>query len=467
MARIKEEDAQRDHASTPANSKRKLADRDLQSDELEHRETRPPPFKDTNGARPSEPSHSAKVAFVLRKRRIYKMPPPWAQSARDRPQLEQSRNAILYRPVAHLGAPPPLVNGKAQPAAPQPSRHASPEERRAGPPPPPAAAAAAAAAATQAPPKPDHTFYGLPGPWEKNLANATLPDTTAAAIADWLFAKVISNPDIEEIESRNVKFEIEAKFGTLVDKQTNTRVALPVATECLLDESDNWLTFKASMTLKQHQFFNKFLNQVVADAHPDNPKNRGPGSQPRVPIEYIHRREIDRFVELTPELRDKYVPACVAKLSRNRGVKVRVTQEAETNKVIARIVKARIADASIFFPHSLDCRISVNLEWDWDGPTDELDHLAPSERNNYRRDKDRVSYKQGFYQVDLTQVKSPPPNPSREHELEVELDAPVIIDQGRRAVSNRPNQYLDIISGFLGNIRLLARQAREHSREVS
>ncbi|KAK4187482.1 CYTH-like domain-containing protein [Podospora australis] len=495
MAPIKEEDTERDRAYTPA--KRKLADRDLHSDELERRETRPPPFKDANGrvapadsgARPSEPSLSAKAAVVVKKRKIYKMPPPWAQSIRDQPRLGQSRNAILYRPVAHSGAS--LANGKSQPNR-QASRHTSPEERRANPPPP----------AAHAPAKPDHASYGLPGPWENNLANLPLQDTTAAALADWLYTNVIDNPDIEEIEGRNIKFEIEAKLGTLVAKNTNLPLDLPVETECLLrGETGNWLAFKASMTVvsffllavrpedstretspvdqrkitrkftDQHRFFNKFLNQLVSEAHPDNPKNKGPGSQPRVPIEYIHRREIDRFVELTPDLCEKYgVPDCITRLVRNRGnrgVRLRVTHEDQSNKVIARIVKARIADASIYFPHSLDCRISVNLEWDWDGPVDELDHLCLSAKNNYRRDKDRMSYKHGFYQVDLTQVKTPQPNatrePSKEHELEVELDAPVIVDQGRRHAQNRPNQYLDLVTGFLSNIKLLAREARKHS----
>lgn len=64
-------------------------------------------------------------------------------------------------------------------------------------------------------------------------------------IADFLFHHVILPADLDEMTNRGVKFEIEAKLGTLVDKQNNMRVRLPVESECILSEG---LAFRSSMT---------------------------------------------------------------------------------------------------------------------------------------------------------------------------------------------------------------------------
>ncbi len=66
-------------------------------------------------------------------------------------------------------------------------------------------------------------------------------------VADFLFLNVVSNRDMGEIESRGVEFEIEAKLGMLIDRDTNQRVVLPVATECVLGETGR-ITFRSSMT---------------------------------------------------------------------------------------------------------------------------------------------------------------------------------------------------------------------------
>ena len=50
----------------------------------------------------------------------------------------------------------------------------------------------------------------------------------------------------------------------------------------------------------------------------------------------------------------------------------------------------------------MDCRISVNLEMDWRGSTKELEQLAASQTGRQpNRNKDRLSYTHGHYQVDL------------------------------------------------------------------
>ncbi|KAK3346613.1 CYTH-like domain-containing protein [Lasiosphaeria hispida] len=414
---------ERERAPTPA-TKRKLDDRELRPDELERREVRPPPFENVNGrgthgdAAPPPTNLSTMVSKPAKKRKVYQAPPVWAQSLQG--QTPNNPNFTLYQPTQHNAAAA-QVNGQSDSL---PSRHTSPEEKRAipavqGPPPaqPPAQPVVAQALPAPAPPPLDHAL----GQWEPSIMNEIPQEGMLKAVADFLFSCVILNEDRGEIQSRGVQFEIEAKLGILIDKGTNQRVSLPTMSECVLSDARKWLSFRSSMTEAQHQAFNGYLNEMVVQSHPDAPANKM-RPRPRVEIKYKHRREVDKFVELPNNIRDQMLPSCVSGpiSAMNRAAKVRITYDQKTNEVLAKIIKVRVADLSLHFPDSpLDCRISVNLEMDWNGPTEDLERLgaastrpAPPSRN-----KDRLSYKQSHYQVDLTQVTqtipgvnvSPPP----------------------------------------------------------
>jgi len=149
----------------------------------------------------------------------------------------------------------------------------------------------------------------------------------------------------------------------------------------------------------QHRTLNEFLNAKVAETHPANP-----GAKSRVKIDYLHRREIDKFYELPPAMHAN-LPAAVRKqLNPRHTVKVRVTHDQKTNQVLAKIIKARINDLDIYNPQSpLDCRISINLEMRYDGEIEDIIAAGIGERIP-DRSKDRLSYTQSFYQIDLTQV---------------------------------------------------------------
>ncbi|KAK3313150.1 CYTH-like domain-containing protein [Apodospora peruviana] len=464
MGSAVDHDRERDRAVTPA--KRKLEERELRLDELEKRDARPPPFEDVNGrsAHPDSAAtpHPSTSFRRQRRRRVYQQPPIWAQTAQDR-RLANA-NCILYKPVQHHGS---QLNGKSESL---PSRHASPEERRAtivtqpviAPPP-------------AAPQAPEYPNANEPlGPWEKSITSEMPQESMTRAVADFLFAHILKSPDINDIQSRGVQFEIEAKLGILIDKNTNGRVNLPIVSDCVLSDRGGWLGFRSSMTEAQHKSYNDYLNSLVLLAHPDNKANVG-RPQPRVPIKYLHRREIDRFFELPNSMRDSALPACVSSHMASRGhyAKVRVTYDQKTDEVLAKIVKCRIADISLHFPQCpLDCRISVNLEMEWDGEIDALERLsqASSRPSPPHRNKDRLSYTHSHYQVDLTQVTQVTqvvPGPSnaqrqeKEHELEIEVASNVLIDQGRRAMDNRPHQYLELVEGLVNNVVLLARKAQE------
>lgn len=143
---------------------------------------------------------------------------------------------------------------------------------------------------------------------------------------------------------------------------------------------------------------NDFLNAQVTAAHPKNPAAK---MKKRVEIQYLHRREVDKFFELPPHLHSHLPPAVRQKQNPRHAVKVRVSYDQKTNQEIAKIIKVRLVDLDILNPGSpLDCRISINLEMRYDGDVDDLIKSDSSPD----RIKDRLSYTQSHYQIDLTQV---------------------------------------------------------------
>lgn len=83
-----------------------------------------------------------------------------------------------------------------------------------------------------------------------------------------------------------------------------------------------------------------------------------------------------------------------------------MTYDQKTNQILNKIIKARVADIDLHMPMApMDCRISINLEMNWDGSLEELEQLSANKSDRQPdRNKDRLSYKQGHYQIDLTQV---------------------------------------------------------------
>jgi len=74
------------------------------------------------------------------------------------------------------------------------------------------------------------------------------------------------------------------------------------------------------------------------------------------------------------------------------------------------------------------------------------------------RSKDRLSYKHQGFQVDLTQVKGVDGLAS--HELEVELDTGMLVEEGRKVKANLPNEYERLVAVFLNNVRVNLRAAK-------
>lgn len=119
---------------------------------------------------------------------------------------------------------------------------------------------------------------------------------------------------------------------------------------------------------------------------------------------YRHRRENDKFYELPPNYWTSLPPALKSQFKTRHAVKVRVSRDQISGALLAKIIKARISDLDIHNPQSgLDCRISINFEMRYDGDIEELENIVTDQKRP-DRNKDRMSYTQSVYQIDLTQV---------------------------------------------------------------
>ncbi|TQV97024.1 mRNA capping nucleoside-triphosphatase [Cordyceps javanica] len=443
--------------ATPA--KRKLDDRSMSPSELEHRNSRPPPG-DVNG----QGSERSQAAPRDAPQESIKQEPVKEELDQENSIIEgsvneeltyttkQSTTSALPEPdedtVRICRSEPPVwalslrTLGKALPkhanyVLPQ-RAYTPPQEDAKGP--RDSNSSDADGSRAESPPEPPGPQQFL-GPWEASITGVKPYEEMARAVADFLFIHVINAQDAQEISSRGIEFEIEAKLGTLIDKDTNHRVEKLIESECVLRDTGR-VAFQSSMTEAHHKAFNEFLNNIVIQTDP-----RSAHGRKRVQVHYKHRREIDKYFELPLDLQAR-IPGCVR----------------------SRLVKARVADIDLHMPKCpMDCRISINLEMNWDGPVNELEQLAgaPTQGVTDRR-KDRLSYKQGNYQIDLTQVTMPNGQGShrgdKEHELEIEVSGAAVIEQGRRAMNGDTHGYQELVEGFLDNVRVLARKGRDFQR---
>lgn len=224
-----------DHAVTPA--KRKLEDRSMSPREMENREVRPPPGE-VNGGYTARAQKSASPVAPRKKRTCRPQPPVWAESARALGNRMPNHANYVLSKRAHAHS---HTNGKSDSGVKteRSSRHPSPEAARAQP----------SGVTNQAPaqPTPEPGPQDILGPWEASITGVKPYEEISKTIADFIFIHVVNNPDFKEIASRGIQFEIEAKLGTLIDKDTNCRVDRLLDSECLLHDTGR-VAFRSSMT---------------------------------------------------------------------------------------------------------------------------------------------------------------------------------------------------------------------------
>ncbi|KAI8978874.1 mRNA capping enzyme [Trametes punicea] len=249
-------------------------------------------------------------------------------------------------------------------------------------------------------------------------------------VADFIHYHISSRP--QELGGH---VEVEAKIGILRDRESGQRLQLPVLVETILTPNAIDLRFESNMLTKQHQHFNKLLNNLRTTPSPAHPSST---------LAYQHLHLIDTF----------YAP------EGGRGEKVRVTRDEKTGEVRECVRKIRLGDLNVYSPkRHADWRVSVNLE---------VPVPPPLGTPTLTRKKDRMSYSHEEFVIDLTQVTSttgPNSKPEILHELELELARPeyLLATAAKRGDPNVSEQergaFDELIRAFVNNARILARNA--------
>jgi hypothetical protein len=173
-------------------------------------------------------------------------------------------------------------------------------------------------------------------------------------------------------------------------------------------------------------------------------------------MRHSHFQEYDEFYDLTLEGKQNLPPSIVTYLNPHHKPRVRRTVDEQTNQVKATIIKSRIVDLEVYNPRcEFDYRISISVESPWEGNPKWLEN---ADDNKQDRRKDRISYRHRAYQVDLTQVKYENVAAKLEHELEVEISTDVIRMEIDKAKSGQADGYMDLVRGFVDNVRILCRE---------
>ncbi|KAL8663525.1 MAG: hypothetical protein Q9202_003835 [Teloschistes flavicans] len=375
----------------------------------------------------------------------YREVPIWAQSARGRP-VRNNSGSILTQPIhtGHSNVPQQQHDATSISSVGQGSNgQGRPDDQP---------------AQSRLDPK------GILGSWEPSITNVEFVEELTREISHYLFTTVVQMNGVQfgpagGTASHGAIVEVEAKIGQIIDRNTNDRIRIPVSTECMLSRTDPNLrtVFRSSMTETQHRQLNGFLNQALTESQPPPPGDTS--RKPRVPLSYVHTRETDTFYDLPDKSISALPPSVQAHLDRRNRPKLRVTTDQKTGKEIAKVVKIRVSDIEIYSPSNVfDWRVSVSLEVNYDGDIRDLvESTEGKDRRRPDRNKDRVSYKHSHYQIDLTQVKIGESNSKmeKEHELEVEISSQTIREQGQLAMQKQENKYMELIKGFIDNVRTL------------
>lgn len=157
---------------------------------------------------------------VKRAKKRYAEPPIWARFAKSNPKYGD--NAQSQPPPPHqlqqAKKPSPFPPSRAQP--PQANGHAGPRVTNGTP--------------TMIPGNLPLNNHPRLGPWEYNIKNLQPMNDFVKEIGDFLFVHATRN-DIGTGDLRSGALEIEAKLGTLIDKQSGMRVATMGRTNMVLD----------------------------------------------------------------------------------------------------------------------------------------------------------------------------------------------------------------------------------------
>ncbi|ORX75639.1 mRNA triphosphatase CET1 [Anaeromyces robustus] len=225
--------------------------------------------------------------------------------------------------------------------------------------------------------------------------------------------------------------EIEGKLGVIMDNNTRERLYLPVQSETVLTRDFKGIRFVSDMTIKQHENYNKLLNELVVEGNKPNAKSAF--------FSYRHIHQLDSFFQV-----------------QGHKENLRLSFDEKSQKVLTFIKKVNVGHLNIYLPNSpLDLRISVNIEEEMD------QNLIKDKQPSYERKKDRLSYKSHALQIDLTQVHQPSIDKKLIHELEIELDSKLLYQEQMKLKNKQTysqSQYYNILGLFMNSLRILSRR---------
>ncbi|KAF2254997.1 mRNA triphosphatase CET1 [Trematosphaeria pertusa] len=341
----------------------------------------------------------------------------------------------------------PLIPAQRQQSRPLPSTP------RPQPQPPPNAMHNGPAPGPSSPHQPG-TAHELIG-YERPVSNdAHVYDEVSRKVCDFIFVTVVNNEPVRRAiaASPDIQVEIEARWGQIIERNTGQRLRGFHDTECVVKSALLNTSFESTMTMDQHKRMNMYLNGQVQ-------RSKLPGAE-RASIDYTHTREIDVFYELDQPAFERLPPLTreLVGASKTRQ-RIRVTLDQKNGRVIRQLIKHRIANLEISSPQTeWDYRIGVNIEIQFPGPMDgvPLAQEPGKSLEAMKRHKDRVSYSWlDAFHLDLTQVGQ---DGRKNHELELELDPQVLLENGDNVNKKLPNCFESLINGMMNNLRVLSRE---------
>lgn len=174
--------------------------------------------------RPAE-SEPESAHPVKRVKKRYAEPPIWARFAKSNPRYGNNPQSLAPPPqqLVRRPSPHPQIRANApQPQQAQPNGHAPPAITNGTPSAPPSSLAPA--------------IHPRLGPWEVNIKNVQPMNDMLREIGDFLYIHATRN-DIGAGDARSGTLEIEAKLGTLIDRNTNSRIATMSRTNQVIDHA--------------------------------------------------------------------------------------------------------------------------------------------------------------------------------------------------------------------------------------
>lgn len=393
----------------------------------------------TSAKLPQTPN-SARRRQMHFKRKRHDPKPIWAYREGEDlpPELQRQQDQRQHQRPPPSAPPPPVIQPVPAPHHAQPT----PMPQRAGPP-SNGNSAPAQGATTE-----------LMG-YERPVSNdKSIYDDVSRKVCDFIWTHAVNNELVRNAiaESELTQLEIEARWGHILEKSSNSRLRGYHDTETVIKSQNMDLKFESTMTMEQHKRMNMYLNGQVRES-------KAPGAS-RAEVNYQHTKEIDIFYELGQE-QFAVLPQTIKQLIHASGTRqrIRVTRDQKTNQVLRTIIKHRIANLEVSSPQTeWDYRIGINLEINYPGPIDNLEPVVEAGKTleSMKRQKDRMSYSWlGAYQVDLTQVQQ---GPMKNHELELELNADVLIENADKVRSKEANNFEGLINGMMNNMRVLSRE---------